>query len=76
MIYISLKEYTDDAVYYSLMDIQNRFKGVGSPYPLIDEVFERENRCQVLYDRKDTPVLMMFEDEDWFWFKAKWGSEK
>ena len=39
----------------------------------IDEDFEEENRCKIAYDRHDTPLLLMFEEEDWFWFKAKWS---
>ena len=75
MIYIPLHHYYDDSIYYALKNSQNRFKNHPNPYPKIDEVFEEENRCKIAYDRDKKPVMLMFEEEDWFWFKAKWLCE-
>ena len=73
MIYIQIPTHVHE-INHALISIQDRYRdSLGNPYPAIDETFEEENRCKILYDRKTTPIVIMFEEEDWFWFKAKWA---
>lgn len=51
---------------------QVRYKGV-QDWQYRDKVFEQANRCTLAYSRAPGEVsYVIFEDEDWFWFKAKW----
>jgi hypothetical protein len=51
---------------------QAKFKGV-QDWQYRDEVFEQSNRCTLAYERTLGDVsYVIFEDENWFWFKAKW----
>ena len=78
MIYIDIPGYAPE-LNRALKSMQDRYKvelGLAyrnSAFPKMDEAFEKENRCKFGYDRKFTPIVVMFEEEDWFWFKAKWS---
>lgn len=72
MIYIPIPGYAPE-LNRAIEAMQKRYKNQLTPvYPKMDEEFEKENRCKFGYDRNFTPIVVMFEEEDWFWFKAKW----
>lgn len=56
----------------ALRTIQEKYDSTLPVYPEMDIAFEVENRCKIAYDRHSTPIMLIFEEEDWFWFKAKW----
>ena len=77
MIYIDIPGHPPE-LNRAIAAIQERYKHKmaryhNSVYPDMDETFERENKCRFGYDRNSTPIVVMFEEEDWFWFKAKWS---
>ena len=50
----------------------NKKVGMGLSWKFRDSYFEKANRCQLLYGRKEGDVqFVIFTDEDWFWFKSK-----
>lgn len=56
-------------------DAQYRYAVLSSQWQSADIQFEVENNCKIVYDRNQHPVMLVFDDEDWFWFKAKWLTE-
>lgn len=59
-------------VHRAVEEAKYRYAVLGSNWQTVDEQFEFENRCKIVYDRQHHPVVLIFEEEDWFWFKAKW----
>lgn len=48
-------------------------KWQGFNWQFQDSRFEQETRAKIAYARTPGTVrYIVFEDEDWFWFKAQW----
>ena len=57
-------------------EAKRRYAFFDSNWQTVDEQFEIENNCKIVYDRKQNPVVLIFDEEDWFWFKAKWTEDE
>ena len=69
--------YSDDhsirqMVHRAVEEAKYRYAFASRNWESVDVQFEVENKCQIVYDRQHHPIVLIFEEEDWFWFKAKW----
>lgn len=63
-------------VHRAIEEAKHRYAFLSSNWETVDAQFETENRCKIVYDRKQNPVVLIFDEEDWFWFKAKWTEDE